>query len=513
MNLELLAIEYSSRMAKRWYLHPDFASIGLYEGVHLGECSEYTVFRELMRIVKFKLLTCRPGGPGALPPESMEGPSLRKARQSRLLSFEQLAASARITDQDSPRPAILLSVRAQNLALARALDSSGVFDLVVEGNREAISRPLIRNGIDYERFEDFLTPEIRLACEARFAALMPLWMEAVEGKSFQAQFSLGETSLFPEIGDSLRNLFQGEFLQEALYIETLKHLVRQRRLVMVLVWNDSLPLHRALVLFAQEAGVPVLHVAHAIYGMEPTNEVVYADRIAVYGDHSKELYVGRGNPPEKVVVTGNPDWDKYKYLHTVLSRAEVCRSLGLDRRKRIVLFATFFVAGPMAAADSSLPKRFFQTLLRSIKRLGSRYQMQLAVKLHPAERDRGSWYRRIAAQEDMGDVVVEAGHLEELLFVSDLLICRGSNIGFEALLLGKPVISYGLPVRGEEEAVTIVKDSSELTRAIEKSLFDYTYREALEKKREKAIYRFNYLWDGRATHRVLGLIEEMTGID
>ena len=44
-------------MMRQWYLQPEFQGCGIYEGVHLGECAEYNLYLDLLRVLKFKYQT------------------------------------------------------------------------------------------------------------------------------------------------------------------------------------------------------------------------------------------------------------------------------------------------------------------------------------------------------------------------------------------------------------------------------------------------------------------------
>ena len=499
-------------MMRRWYLQPEFQACGIYEGVHLGECAEYNLYLDLLRVLKSRCQTDSGIEPELHRLARRTDSTLVRKRRTRCLSFQQLADSSHRERRDFQRPTVLIAVRAQNIAVAAALQATEAFDLVVEGNIEMIAGSLDRAGIRYQSFDDFITPEVRSDSEARVRQLFPRWMQAVQSPSVRSAFSTGRVDLFPDIEDRLHILLHEAFCQETLCIEGLRNLIHQRGVVLFVTWNDSLPPHRALTLYAQQRGIPTLHISHAVHGMQPTNEVIYADRTAVYGEHSRELYLGREHPAEKVIVTGNPDWDKYAHMPRLWKRDEVCRRLGLEAEKRTVLFATFFIPDPLSSVGRSRVERFYRSLLRSVKELQKTYPIQLAVKLHPAEWEREPWYRRIAVEEGVDRLVIASGGLEEFLFVSDVVICRGSNIGFEALLLGKPVISYEATLYGEGQAVIVIENTEELTPTIEKSLFDDRVRHRLEKHRKRAIRRFNHLGDGKATHRVMRIIERMTGV-
>jgi tetratricopeptide (TPR) repeat protein len=511
-HVEGLIKTEATALMRSWYLHPDFSALGLYHGVHLGECAEYVCFLDLVRIMKSKLILNPLLASGVHSLQKNEPLSLREARLNRLPASKRRGNNTRTDGKAPQKPSALVCVRPQNMVMVKAMWETGAFELVIEGNEEAISDPLQQADIQYEPFSAFMTSEVRSTCETRFAERLALWEKALESSSFRAQFSFQGIDLFSDVKDCLRALFSDQFFQEMLYIETLNRLVQKRRVALILVWNDSLPPHRALTLSGQRLSVPILHVSHAIHSMTPTNEVVYADRIAVYGDFSRKQYIGAGNPPEKVITTGNPDWDKYTFLPRKLDRGEICRSLGLDPGKRTVLFATFFVSYPLGSVDPSSPEKLFRSLVRAVRDLQPHRQIQLAVKLHPAEEKRRPWYQRMASEEGMEELLIESESLEELLFVSDLVICRGSNIGFEALLLGKPVISYQANLFGDDRVVTVIHDVAELTAAIERALTGGAIHKDLDRIRKEVIRRYNSVSDGKATQRVMNIIREMTGI-
>lgn len=508
-NLEALAQQEAKHLMRRWYLHPEFSHFDLYHGIHLGECAEYIFFLSLARVIKSKLIN-DPSVITKIGKKSKpEKVYLRWERIYNPVSL-QLNATDTINKGSKPlKPTVLISVRVQNLAIVNAIWAIRSFNLVIDGKRDAIEGQLKQALIQYETFDSFLAPDVKSTVEREFQRLYPKWMKSLESESFQSQFSLGGVNFFEDIKDSLKSIFQKQFFEEIVSIETLKTLARMRRLAMVVLWDDTLPHHKALIFCAQGMGIPVLHLAHSVHG---SGEFVCADKVAVYGDFGRQLYISNGNQSDKIVVTGNPDWDKYKYLPQLMQRKSVCRAFDLDFRKKTVLFATFWIAGPILKGDPSQVGKFYRALLQAIRQLQKRHPIQLVVKLHPAERDRKSWYKKIAVEEDVEDVVIQSNHLEELLFISDVVICRGSNIGFEALILGKPVISYEVPLFGEEKAVIVVREINDLTNVIEKTLFNSSTRKELKKERDKTLYKYNYLDDGMATYRVMKTIESMTGI-
>ena len=67
---------------------------------------------------------------------------------------------------------------------------------------------------------------------------------------------------------------------------------------------------------------------------------VRADRLLVFNEVNREEAIHLGDySPERVIVTGFPQFDLYTHNEWKDSRTEFCARLGLDASKKILLFA------------------------------------------------------------------------------------------------------------------------------------------------------------------------------
>jgi UDP-N-acetylglucosamine 2-epimerase len=102
--------------------------------------------------------------------------------------------------------------------------------------------------------------------------------------------------------------------------------------------------------------------------------------------------------------------------------------------------------------------------------------------------------------------------MPEHLYVCDLMITRGSTTGMEAVALNKPVIVLDLTHKSDvigyvKEGVALgVYKAEDLKPTIEKLLRDDS---EIAKNRERYIEKYLYKVDGKATERVVNVIEEM----
>jgi CDP-glycerol glycerophosphotransferase (TagB/SpsB family) len=114
----------------------------------------------------------------------------------------------------------------------------------------------------------------------------------------------------------------------------------------------------------------------------PVHGKIWADKIAVFGESSRELYITSGNPAEKIVITGNPYWDNWGPCssHDV---EKIKEALGLNRDKKVVMFAPTWYHNFNTADDPELKiKRDLEILLDTISQLKLIDKVDLLVKLH-----------------------------------------------------------------------------------------------------------------------------------
>jgi len=501
--IELAKCEAASIMSS-WYLHPDFYSAGLYDWVFLGECVEYSLYHELLRIITYKLEHNPDIAKGIASQPQVKRPSLKDMRCSTLSHYHFFGKIRNKINHSPYRKTILVSLRPQNLAVVHALSQSRIFDLVVEGNISNLSDQLKKVDIRYDLFDLYLSTEILEKSQKEHEIRYPLWINAIESESFQQQFEMSGFNFFPEAKEMMIRIFQKQFLELIAFIETLKNLLNNRQISLLLLWNDTLPQHRAAALLCQQYNIPVLHISHGIYSIEPFNNIVYADKVIVYGRYSKDKYQKEGNFPEKIVIAGNPDWDKYKYLENAVDKSAIYAYFKFNPDKYTILFATF------ASEHRALTEHYYRNLLTGIKQIKQYYSIQLALKLHPVEWFREQWYKDLAAEEGLHDIVIVKEGIEELLMISDLVICRvSSNVEFEAFYLEKQVIVCGgLSVFDEDQDVLALNEPNHIADYINKALLRRS-KKITTKERDIITYKYNYLSDGKATSRVMDTISEM----
>ena len=314
--------------------------------------------------------------------------------------------------------------------------------------------------------------------------------------------------------------FNSVFERVVKNIEMAKELVEEEEPDLILLLNEYGVFERALVVAGKLKGIPTLAIQHgnigplhmgymfskdsvSAYGSVETPYCPIPDKTAVYGQYYYDLLTRMSAyPPSSVVITGQPRYDILAMADRVFSRESFCAKLGLDPDRKIVLVATQPLLRPIREA-------FIRRVLAALKHFP---EVQIIIKTHP--REKGESYKKAVEKENVKVVILPSkSETFEALYACDLLVAGFSTVITEALVVGKPAVTVSLG--GEEptpfyKGVTLRVDKEEdLAPAIRKALYDEKTREKLKKERKKFVSKYAHKQDGKATERVISLIERM----
>ena len=322
--------------------------------------------------------------------------------------------------------------------------------------------------------------------------------------------------------DYFEKLFKYRTFLPVLYIELMKRAIEVEKTDLVLITCGYCQLGRAAIIAGMLKGVPTLEIQHGVihpshpgymYAKdEISTDVVSSyypipDKIAVYGNYHKELLTKMSVYPEdSVVVTGQPRYDILYRTDRIYSREKFFKKYKINPNHKIILWTTAFVGQDDEESIEDL-KAVFETI-QGIK------DTTLVIKPHPWD---GRRYTKMIEDylniyKISAVVTPRSSDTYEQLFACDLMITSGSTTGMEAIALNKPVIVLNLT--GKPGAIDYVEQgvalgvykAEDLKPTIEKLLRDDS---AIAKNRERYIENYLYKTDGKATERVVNVIEEM----
>jgi glycosyltransferase involved in cell wall biosynthesis len=267
-----------------------------------------------------------------------------------------------------------------------------------------------------------------------------------------------------------------------------------------------------------------VHLFHGVagkYGLDAPTELAALvrtfDRILFPNRDRLERYVAAGlveTDGPVAALTGYPKADCL--VDGSLRREEIAERLHLDAGKRTVVYA------PTWSEHSSLSKAGEQ-IVDALADAG----LNVIVKLHACSyTPRGSggvdWRRRLgalAARRSNIFLVAEAD-ASPYLVASDLLVTDHSTVGFEFMVLDRPVVVVHQPalidrarinrdqVRRLQEAARVVDDVSDLAGAVHDEL---RYPERLSAARQR-VARDLFYECGGATDRVMDVLYELLAL-
>ncbi|MEA3457752.1 MAG: CDP-glycerol glycerophosphotransferase family protein [Candidatus Thermoplasmatota archaeon] len=324
--------------------------------------------------------------------------------------------------------------------------------------------------------------------------------------------------LLPLLEEDFLIAFRYHIFYAILFIELMKRAIDIENPDLILITCEYCMLGRAAVVAGKLKGVPTLAVQHG--NISPHDIAYYhrteeiSDEIApqycpipckttVYSPYDKELLLNIGHyPPDSVVVTGSSRYDLLNHADKIYDKNKIFEDLGLDANKKMIVWTTQTHGLP--------PDENMRNISAVYGSINSLEDVQLVIKLHPGEDQRATLYKK---NKSIKPVVV-GGKVDiyALLYACDLMITRHSTTATEAVILNKPVIVLNLS--GKPDSVEYVKEGVALgaynENDLKPAILKLLKNDAdLAKSREKYIEKYLYKIDGKATERVISLIEEM----
>jgi UDP-N-acetylglucosamine 2-epimerase len=325
-----------------------------------------------------------------------------------------------------------------------------------------------------------------------------------------ASFRWRNLPLWDAVRRRLRDNFFVGFPELAQIIETSRRAFIIERPAIVVVTDERPPFQRAFVEAANSLGIPTLNIQNAIIVEYPLGGPISTRRMAVDGEYFKEVLVKMGNDSRAIIVTGQPRFDPLARGDRRFQREEIMERLGLDPKKKVIALFPEPLVTNVREADND---QFIRATFMAVRDLPD---VQAATKLHPIDFDFGR-PRRIALEVGLHDVAIfHDVDLWELLSISDAALVTTSTVGHEAIAMGRPLIQVTISTTepfyvpyAEFGAALEVSDIAELGKTIEKALWDPVTLRRLEEGRANYATRFAHGLDGRASERVVDVIDQM----
>ncbi len=333
------------------------------------------------------------------------------------------------------------------------------------------------------------------------------WQRLCQRDDFKDSFNYRGMPVWTLIAPLFNRLFETILPDLIEYIELTNGLLKRERVGVIVTCDDLAGDMGAIIIAARKQGIPSLMLQIGVLQARNLTDAYagLSNKIAVWGDVARDFFLSQGVPDDKVIITGSPQFDMM--LETVKKRP-VKKKPGYT----VVLATQPF--DPSLGESPAVNRTFAEAVVRAVEQINS---ARLIIKLHPNE-----WrgvHRRIydSIERKAGGkvkILVDA-NLHRLLAEADLVITKGSTVGLEAMLLGKPVIEADFTGRLDNTPQAVsgaalrVSTEEELGAAIQRVLFDAQVQKQMQEAAKDYIYKQAYLQDRQASRRTTELIISM----
>jgi hypothetical protein len=325
-----------------------------------------------------------------------------------------------------------------------------------------------------------------------------------------------DIALWPKVDATFRWLSMAYIPSLVPYLALAWHILEGHRPVIIISPDVADPRTRIFCLVARSLGIPSLEIQFGMYEKESVEwRFLVADRVAVWGESSRQALLAHDVPAGRITLTGSPRFDKGMDVSGI-EKSE-CRSrFEIPAGQIMVLFASMY------SLDSYSEFSNFPQMLADVKRAifraaNSIQELCLVVKPHPLENVEET--KRLAAH--CGNIIfAEPGEdIKELITACDIFITLASTATMHALIARKLVIQpafsgfawWGKDVYQKSEVTYVVRSEEELLSCMKAVVGGQGEQmlDSLEPARLRFLQEQIYQVDGRSASRIAALAVEM----
>ena len=422
------------------------------------------------------------------------------------------------------KPSIILNMMGQRgvLAVAEAVLEQVDVEFIT---MEPVFSYLAHAGIPQNLYGQYVPDDDDGSITDDVQRRLELLESGIQRDSFRESFPFLDDSSWKIVLRRLRNVVHREMLNNMITVEATRRCIAENDLRLIVSSEDIMPVTRSMITTARESSIPSLQVIHSVpSGQITTHPASTSTYVAAYSEYSKWKYESIGVPSENILVTGNPAWDRLARSPLPKHRTEICEKIGLKPDNPIVTYAwthssTWTIE---TAARPDLHIQHAEAVLDAFISLSRKYpQWQFLMRPRPDSRTdkvvRDMLKR--ANKQGLDKIYIDEQPPYDSLVLSDVLVNTESNMGIEAILLGKPAICVNLPelwgdvlnegfggLFDEHDAVIRVENACDIASAIESAILDPQTRKHLLEKRKYSIKKFNHDNCGKGAEHVASVI-------
>ena len=275
--------------------------------------------------------------------------------------------------------------------------------------------------------------------------------------------------------------------------------------------SDGTMLGSVVAYLSKNLGIPTTSILTVMIDENATLSMSYsADKICIYGSQGQKALQSYGIDNDRILITGNPKYDKIKFLDSNKSKKILKEKYDINDKKKIVIIAM-----------STWHKNDEQWLSKFIK-FCNRNETEIIIKLHPKykrnpeeTKNQINFIKKECSKNKF--LITFDFDINILLSAADLVISDHSNVGTEAALLKKIVINQNFikedlkMYQNDHEigAVLYTEEYEELEKRVYEILYENKHKEVIIKGYEEMVKRYNSKNDGKASERIFDILTKI----
>jgi hypothetical protein len=259
---------------------------------------------------------------------------------------------------------------------------------------------------------------------------------------------------------------------------------------------------------AKKFGIPSFTIPAAILNEQLSNSSFYhSEKILLYGTQGYDALRTLGYDKNRLIITGNPSYDFFKQFNHKQSKIFLNDNYNVNKSKKFIV-----VAMSRWHQDDEL-------WMSKLIQFCNKNNYEVVIKLHPmyqfSERSKTDTKVSIIKSKCKNmKFLITYDNLHLLMAASDLVITEYSNVGPEAIFMGKPVLTVNFlkeDWEGEEHyhesgGVIYLEDYQKMEITIKKIFEDGKFLDSLVDGQKNIINLYNTYNDGKAAERIFNLI-------
>lgn len=274
--------------------------------------------------------------------------------------------------------------------------------------------------------------------------------------------------------------------------------------------------------WARREGIPSVAVldqwqnyALRFSGTRPREHLAYLpDWVTAMDQYGKNGLTEAGIPAERVVITGQPAFDRLAHLRdtfTAKERTSIRKHLGVQSKAILICFVCECFSRDFADQLGYTEHTVLKDLIQICSRLASRGSVpwHLAIKLHP--QNELSEFEHLKNWDRKTQLTVTVHSTEQaplpMVMASDVVIGMTSTLLLESILLGRPTMSFQPNAKKRDNlmatvvgAIPFIDNAALCQKTLEKLIRSSDFRlDCLKQQRRVQT-------DGKAAQRVVDLL-------